>query len=141
MRVPAKPGEIIEVYVDESRTSIATLFCITVTVHSIPGGRSLPFLRSGRFWPAPARLEDTTGLSLDTREKTVMSEWPADALGGAQRAEQVGLRFARKQISEAGEPVPDGCQGGHAIVFAAQMRARSTSANPVHDRPAAPARG
>jgi hypothetical protein len=114
---------------------------ITVTVHSIPGGQSLPVLRSGRFRPASAWFEDTSSLSLNACEKAVISEWPADALGGAQRAEQISLRFARKQIGEAGEAIPDGCQSGHTIVSAAQVCARSTSANPVRDRPAAPAPG
>ena len=108
-------GEIV--VIKDGRTS----FGITVTVHSIPEGRSWPFLRTGRFWPAPAWLEDTTGLSLDAREKAVMSEWPANALGGAQRVEQIGLRFAREQIGEAREAIPDGFQSGHAIVLAAQM--------------------
>jgi hypothetical protein len=34
-----------------------------------------------------------------------MSAWPANALGGAQRVEQIGLRFAGEQIGEAREAI------------------------------------
>jgi len=67
----------------------------------------LPVVRSGQSPPAPAWLEDTSGLSLNARENAVVSRGPVDALGGAQRTEQIGLGFAGKQIGKAGEAIPD----------------------------------
>jgi hypothetical protein len=53
--------------------------------------------------PTLAWFENAPGPSLDAGEKTIVAERPADALGGAQPLEQVGLGLAGQQIGKAGE--------------------------------------
>lgn len=78
-----------------------------------------------RLRPAFAGFVDASSASLDAGEKAIISERPANALGGAQTSEQIGLRFAGKQIGKVGKAISDGCQSGDTIVSTAQMRARA----------------
>jgi hypothetical protein len=79
-----------------------------MTVHLIPGAR---FPLRPPFRSAFLRLEDALGHSLDPRQKSIVAEWLADALGGARAREALGflgLRFDGEQVSNAREALANG---------------------------------
>jgi hypothetical protein len=76
-------------------TSPLRLSWITVTVHSIARG----LIRLGpRFQHALARRRTAPGGTRDPGQETIVTQRPADALGGTQARERVGVRLRRKQL-------------------------------------------
>jgi hypothetical protein len=102
---------------------------ITVTLHLIQCTvlrlRASTALLFKRLRPPLAWFEVAPGQALDASEKAIISERPANVLGGAQPLEQIRFGLAGKQIGEVRKTILDRCQRGQSVILAAQMRARA----------------
>jgi hypothetical protein len=74
------------------------------------------------------RLKDALGDALDSRQKPIVSERPADTFGGAQAREGLKflvIRFGREEVRKARDAFANGRTRRDAIVLAGEMGARA----------------